>query len=110
MTSASTNLSASTDYSYTLQFKAESDTITATAASSFGVGYALETLTQLLGNGTARRLRCSSVEVSDAPQFEHRGLMIDSGRRFYPLPVVRTFIDGPSKIQHPGPALCSAHS
>ena len=94
---AAGDLSAKTDYTYTLQLKPESRTITATAASPFGVAYALETLTQLLGNATStspRRLLCSSMDVSDAPEFEHRGLMIDSGRRFYPYPVVKTFVDG----------------
>ena len=94
---ASGDLSAATDYSYTLQVKAGSATITATAASPFGVAYALETLTQLLSNATSaspKRLLCLTVDISDAPQFEHRGLMIDSGRRFYPYPVVKTFVDG----------------
>jgi hexosaminidase len=92
---AADDLSATTNYSYTLQLKAGSRTINATAASPFGVAYVLETLTQLLDNATTSpRLLCSSVDVSDAPQFEHRGLMIDSGRRFYPYPVVKTFVDG----------------
>jgi lysophospholipase L1-like esterase len=90
VSSASTNLSASTNYSYSLKFTG-GDTITATAASPYGVAYAMETVTQLV-NGT--RLMCESLEISDEPQFAHRGLMIDSGRRFYPMPVVKTFVDG----------------
>merc|ERR1719361_931528 len=35
----------------------------------------------------------SSVSVVDAPQFVWRGLMIDTGRRFFPMPLVKNLLD-----------------
>lgn len=57
--------------------------VEATAASPFGVAYALETLSQLIGPDG--RLVCSGLVVRDRPAYVHRGLMIDTGRRFYPV-------------------------
>ena len=84
---------------------------TATAASPFGVAYALESLSQLMEQGT---VKCSSLAVTDTPRFVHRGLMIgrfssrrpisvrlialctivDTGRRFYPVAFVKSIVDG----------------
>jgi len=34
-----------------------------------------------------------TITIVDAPEFAHRSLMIDAGRRLYPLPLVRSIID-----------------
>lgn len=88
-------LSSATNYSYTLDYDSGSDTVSVSTASPFGVAYALETLSQLIsGTQGARKLKCVSLSVRDSPQFEHRGQMIDTGRRFYPVPLVMSIIDG----------------
>lgn len=60
------------------------------AATVFGVLRGLQTLAQLAGTGTD--LPC--VEIEDAPRFSWRGLLIDSARRFMPLPALKRQLDG----------------
>jgi hexosaminidase len=38
-------------------------------------------------------LPSSTLKISDAPSFAWRGLMIDSGRRFFPVPLVENLLD-----------------
>eukprot|EP01051_Picozoa_sp_SAG22_P012633 SAG22_NODE_1332_length_4702_cov_1.577232_2_plen_803_part_00 len=91
--SADDTLSSSTDYSYTLAYMhGGGDTVAATAAGPFGVAYALETLSQTIQEGGV--LPCSALSVQDAPEYVHRGLMIDTGRRFYPMALVKQIVDG----------------
>ncbi|MBT9456672.1 MAG: family 20 glycosylhydrolase [Burkholderiaceae bacterium] len=66
------------------------DGIVLQAATAFGALRGLQTLAQLLGAGTD--LPC--VEIDDAPRFSWRGLLIDSARRFMPLPVLKRQLDG----------------
>lgn len=97
---ASEELGQGTDYSYTITYNYNSENATAVAsgginvgaASPFGVGYALETLSQFVGADGA--LACGGIAVDDAPAFVHRGIMIDTGRRFYPVTLVKQTIDG----------------
>ena len=43
---------------------------------------------------------CSSaVSISDEPRFAHRGLMIDTGRRFFPVPLVENLLDTMAAIK-----------
>ena len=34
--------------------------------------------------------------ITDSPTFRHRGLMLDAGRRHFPVPLVKTILDGMS--------------
>ena len=67
------------------------------AESIYGAMAALETLKQLLlcdevstssGGTCGVSLLHSDISVKDAPVYAWRGLMIDSGRRFFPVPLV----------------------
>lgn len=62
------------------------------ADTIFGCIAALETFVQL-ARGSKRSLVHSSIELSDWPSFPHRGVMVDSGRRFWPLPLLRNQLD-----------------
>ena len=73
----------------------EGDEVRVSAHSPFGVAYGLETLSQFVvqgANGAA--LQCATISVVDAPAFAHRGLSIDTARRFYPVELVKQTLDG----------------
>lgn len=90
------SLGVATDYSYSVSMPAGAANISVAAASPYGVAYALETITQLLAGGKgpdAGSLQCASFSINDAPRFSHRGLMVDTGRRFYPMDLMRATLD-----------------
>jgi hexosaminidase len=88
-------LAASTDYNYTIALKDGAGTLAVTAASPFAVAYALETLAQLVHSaGGGGRLPCCALAVVDYPTFVHRGLLVDTGRRFYPVNLMQGLLDG----------------
>ena len=93
VTSDSAALSSNTSYSYSLSSTSDS-TVDIVAETDYGVGYALETLSQILAAND-----CTTFRVVDAPQFVHRGLMIDVGRRFYPVASVKRILDGMSSLK-----------
>jgi hypothetical protein len=64
------------------------------AQSVRGVAYALETLSQVLSSR-----QCSAFAVTDGPRFPHRGIMIDTGRRFYPVALVKNILDGMAMVK-----------
>ena len=84
-------LSDATDYSYTLTVDSTSG-ISITAVTPYGAVYALETLAQLVEQG-GTHLQHDSVRIEDSPSFAWRGLMIDAGRRFFPMPAVANLLD-----------------
>ncbi|HEY4155564.1 MAG TPA: beta-N-acetylhexosaminidase, partial [Puia sp.] len=59
-----------------------------------GVFYGIQTLIQLLPmpDGT-KPLSIPYVQIDDKPRFAYRGLMLDVGRHFMPVPFVKKFID-----------------
>lgn len=83
--SSSEQLDVSTDVAYNLSCAA--NTCTISAPGVFGAVTALDsTLVQLFAGGTAR---FQSLQLEDSPDFQVRGLMVDSGRRFVPLGVLK---------------------
>lgn len=73
------------DYGYRLHF---ADTVQVTAETEWGALAALATLAQLgTGGGFA------VAEVSDAPRFPWRGLMVDPARRFLSLATLKQTLD-----------------
>jgi hypothetical protein len=92
-------LDQATNYSYSLYYSAATThdssagtTVTASAASPFGLGYAFETLLQLAS--PKAQLDCGGgFTVQDRPVYKHRGLMLDTGRRFHPLALLESTVD-----------------
>ena len=81
--------------SYQLEWNSE--TITLTAQSVSGVIFGLETLAQLtFPEGV---LPSSRGTIRDEPRHRHRGLLADSGRRFWPLALLKQTIDGLSAFK-----------
>jgi N-acetyl-beta-hexosaminidase len=54
-------------------------TTTLKAATPFGALYGLETFAQLARNGS---LPGSRIVLTDEPRYQHRGILLDVGRRF----------------------------
>ena len=87
----SESLDIDTDYSYTLSTHAtEEGTVRISAPRIYGAMYALETLAQLID---VERGTPAFMDIKDAPAYPWRGLLVDTGRRFVPLPLLRNIID-----------------
>ena len=78
------------DESYRLQVTPSG--VELTAPNPLGVLHGLQTFLQLV-TPTAQGFSIPSVTIDDAPRFPWRGLMIDTGRHFMPLPVLRQNLD-----------------
>lgn len=93
------------DESYTLALAASGGTLN--ASTVWGALRGLETLTQLISadrpsdapGGAHLVLPAASVRVEDSPRFPHRGLMIDTGRAFLPLPVILAALDAMAYVK-----------
>ncbi len=79
------------DESYTLSI--DPDRVTLTAETDTGVIRGFETLLQLLAADEAGYF-FPCVEIRDRPRFTWRGLLIDSGRHFHPVDVIKRNLDG----------------
>lgn len=79
------------DESYRLEVTAEQATLT--APNPLGVLHGMQTFLQLL-HATPQGFAAPDVVIDDQPRFPWRGLMLDTGRHFMPLPRVRQTIDG----------------
>ncbi len=59
-----------------------------------GVFYGIQSLIQLLPMPDgSNKLSVPYVEINDKPRFAYRGMMLDVGRHFMPVPFVKKFID-----------------
>ena len=84
------------DESYALTVKPEG--VALNAATDIGVLRGLETLLQLLSADEAGYyLPC--VEIRDKPRFTWRGLLIDVGRHFQPVEVIKRNLDGMAAVK-----------
>ncbi|MVM34487.1 family 20 glycosylhydrolase [Spirosoma sp. HMF4905] len=63
------------------------------AATPKGLFYAAQTMRQLLPAGQAAPVIMPACAITDKPRFGYRGLMLDAGRYFMPVPFVKKFID-----------------
>jgi len=99
VSSSSETLSASTDVSYTLDASPTSDYVTIASKTVFGAMMGLTSLRQLVARGGGFSVPHDELHISDAPDWPHRGIMIDSGRRFFPVPLVKNLIDTMSLLK-----------
>ncbi|MEI6670071.1 MAG: family 20 glycosylhydrolase, partial [Acidobacteriota bacterium] len=84
------------DEAYTLAIDATRATLK--AATTVGVLRGFETLLQLVaGDRTGYYL--PAVTVDDAPRFPWRGLLIDVGRHFMPVEVIKRNLDGMAAVK-----------
>ncbi len=73
--------------------KISPDTILIDAPLRPGLFYALQTLRQLLGFKKQAAVALPCVDVSDAPSFDYRGVMLDVARHFVPLDFLKKQVD-----------------
>ena len=90
--SSSLALTAATDVSHVLTVAADSSEAVIEAATVFGAQAALVSLRQLISRGGGA-LPGAAITLADAPDWAHRGLMLDAGRRFFPVPLMQNIID-----------------
>ncbi len=84
------------DESYALTIT--EDRVSLSAATDIGLVWGFETLLQLLSaDGQGYYLPCG--EVKDKPRFTWRGLLIDSGRHFMPVDVIKRNLDGMAAVK-----------
>lgn len=79
------------DESYRLVVTATSAELT--APNPLGILHGLQTFLQLVSI-TPQGFAAPAVTIDDAPRFAWRGLMLDAGRHFQPVPVVERNLDG----------------
>lgn len=92
-------LGLDTDYSYTLVVEAPPPGggvpgVTVSGNSSFGVLAGLESLCQLAHHGSL-----GTIVIEDRPMYRHRGLMLDAGRRFHPVPLVKSMLEAMATVK-----------
>lgn len=68
------------------------------ASNTLGVMRGLQTFLQLV-HVTPQGFAVSAVVIQDKPRFPWRGLMIDSGRHFMPLDVIKRNLDGMAAVK-----------
>lgn len=69
-----------------------------TAPNALGVLHGLQTFLQLV-RITPQGFAAPAVTIDDQPRFPWRGLMIDSGRHFMPIPVIERNLDGMETVK-----------
>lgn len=68
------------------------------AATDVGAMHGLETLLQLVQHTNAQYF-LPAVTIHDSPRFPWRGLMIDCGRHFEPISVIKRTLDGMAAVK-----------
>jgi hexosaminidase len=84
------------DESYRL--KVTANHVQLTAANPLGVLHGLQTFLQLV-RITPQGFSVPVVSIDDEPRFPWRGLMLDAGRHFMPLPVIERNLDGMEAVK-----------
>eukprot|EP00118_Oscarella_pearsei_P018802 m.194898 g.194898 ORF g.194898 m.194898 type:complete len:513 (+) comp39508_c1_seq15:46-1584(+) len=92
--SADETLNSKTSYEYWVNVGNGIATVKGT--SVYAAMYGMETFSQLVVNSS---LECLTVVAHDFPRYRHRGLMIDTGRRFFPIPLVFALLDAMSYVK-----------
>jgi hexosaminidase len=90
------NTSASYSVTVTPPTGSGNATVEINAASPFGALYGLESLTQLVHSG---QLAGSKLMLEDEPMYNFRGLMVDTGRRFWPGKLLRNVMDAMAAVK-----------
>lgn len=99
--SLSEELEHTTSGRYTVQFSASESVVHVSSDTQYGAQYALESLNQLLqpcpqavaGAGRGSLCLPAGIHMEDAPSYSWRGLMLDTGRRFFSMNTTYGILD-----------------
>ena len=70
--------------------------VSVVAQSIYGAIAAMETFSQLFSSTTPAQLVAVQCIIHDWPTYPHRGFLVDSGRRFLPVPLLQNMMDSMS--------------
>ena len=84
------------DESYSLEITGLGATLS--APNSLGVIHGLQTFLQLV-SATPSGFAVPAVSIQDQPRFPWRGLLIDTGRHFIPLEILKRNLDGMAAVK-----------
>jgi len=97
ITSDDYELKLDTDESYDIVTQTIGDTTTVTiiASTYYGARHALESLNQLMAYDEMNNslMMIKTAKISDEPAFEYRGIMLDTGRNYYPKEDIMRLLD-----------------
>jgi hexosaminidase len=85
-----------TNYEYAIKLR--NGKIAIEATSVYGAMYGMESLLQLIDRTTGTIVG-NNIEIIDNPDYAWRGLMIDSGRRFFPMSLVKDLLDTMASVK-----------
>ncbi|XP_037052327.1 chitooligosaccharidolytic beta-N-acetylglucosaminidase-like [Bradysia coprophila] len=96
--SDSLELSLDTNEQYELELSSnDNDELVAriSALTYYGARHGLETLSQLIAfdEFTSQLKILSAASIRDEPSYRHRGILLDTSRRFYPVDVIKRTLD-----------------
>ena len=77
--------------SYSIKMTGSSTAITITAPTAIGFLHGLQRISQFCASGVCN---VTDVNIVDRPQYVHRGLLLDVGRRYIPIPALYMILDG----------------
>jgi len=80
------------------RLSASAERIEVTGSDAAGLFYGIQTLAQLVKR-TTEGWSIAAVEISDAPRFAYRGVMIDVARHFFPVETVLGVIDRAAQLK-----------
>ncbi|OMJ10738.1 Beta-hexosaminidase 2 [Smittium culicis] len=90
----SSDLNLDTSEEYTLSVNSDG-TAKLDAQTIYGAIRGLETFSQLVEFNAGRRvIKNTPIVLKDKPNFQHRGLLLDTSRNFYPVSSLKRIIDG----------------
>merc|ERR1712142_1277208 len=97
VTGPETQLRIDTDESYDLALQTVGETTTATiiASTYYGARHAMESLSQMIAyDELSNSLQVvKTAKISDEPAFRYRGIMLDTGRNYYPKEDILSLLD-----------------
>lgn len=67
--------------------------ITITGATERGAFYGMQTLRKAIGTNGGEAIALPYVTINDQPRFSYRGVHLDCSRHFFPVDVVKRYID-----------------